>query len=49
MTELGNVEGKHIEMFEAWDGHEKHGIVILGRRKTGSDIDRIDRARERRF
>ena len=46
MTELGRVEGRYSEMFEAWNNQEKT-VAVPGHRKwaekAGSDIDRIDR------
>ncbi|CAN0093551.1 unnamed protein product [Ectocarpus sp. 4 AP-2014] len=48
MIELGKIEGRYREMFEAWNSEEKT-IAVLGHRKwvekekAGSYIGRIDR------
>ncbi|CAN0277665.1 unnamed protein product [Ectocarpus sp. 6 AP-2014] len=45
MTELGKVEERYREMFEAWNSQDKK-IAVLGHRKwvekAGSDIGRTD-------
>lgn len=46
MTELGKIQGRYREMFEAWN-REERTVAVLGSRKwfekAGRDIVRIDR------
>ena len=46
MTELGKIEGRYREMFEAWNREDKT-VAVLGHgkwiEKAGSDIGRIER------